>query len=41
MDEKKQTTNIPDVKEALNEYFKLKRKYENKINRTNILSRLV
>ena len=32
MDEKKQTTNIPDVKEALNEYFKLKRKYENKIN---------
>ena len=32
MDEKKQTTNIPDVKEALNEYFKLKRKYETKIN---------
>jgi hypothetical protein len=31
MDEKKQKTDIPDVKEALNEYFKLKRTYENKI----------
>ena len=31
-DEKTQINTIPDVKEALNEYFKLKLKYETKIN---------